>query len=127
MLWWLSSPCPVRCGASWACYGGAGALREEVLDVLACGQYGTGTSRQRQVLTVELWTVQECARYLKNHEETVREKARGKLIPAVKVGANWRFHPERIAAWVDAGCPSQVEQPALVGPGARAGANGGGP
>jgi len=62
---------------------------------------------------VELWTPEEAAHYLKLNTEVVRRKTRLRQIPAVKVGRFWRYHPERLAAWVDAGCPTQDEQPTL--------------
>lgn len=62
---------------------------------------------------MELWTVDDAAHYLKLTPEVVRRKTRAKLLPAVKMGRLWRYHPERLAAWVDAGFPSQEEQPSL--------------
>ena len=58
---------------------------------------------------MELWTVDEAAHYLKYHPETVRAKTRKGLMPALRVGGRWRYHPERLRAWVDAGCPSPRE------------------
>ncbi len=68
---------------------------------------------RQQVPPMELWTVDEAAHYLKLHPETLRRKTRDKQVPAVKVGPFWRYHPERLRAWVDAGCPSQLEQSSL--------------
>lgn len=62
---------------------------------------------------MELWTVDEAAHYLKYHAETVRRLARLGRIPVLRVGGRWRFRPERLAEWVDAGCPDPSEQPSL--------------
>ncbi len=62
---------------------------------------------------MELWTPAQAAHYLKLNQEVVRRKTRAGQIPAVKVAGRWRYHPERLAAWVDAGCPTQAEQPTL--------------
>ncbi len=62
---------------------------------------------------MELWDVNDAARFLKVHPETVRVMARSGRMPRLKVGGRWRFSPARVAAWVDAGCPSEVEHPGL--------------
>lgn len=62
---------------------------------------------------MELWTTEEAAAYLKLHPEYVRRRTRGGFIPAQKLGREWRYRRERLDAWIDAGCPSQKEQPSL--------------
>jgi excisionase family DNA binding protein len=46
--------------------------------------------------TEPLWTVEDVALYLRQKEETVRMMARGRKIPALKVGKAWRFRSSEI-------------------------------
>ena len=66
---------------------------------------------------VDLWTVDEAAAFLKLHPETVREKARARELPAVRLGLGkrklWRFDEAVLREWVAQGCPSQADQPSL--------------
>ena len=57
-----------------------------------------------------MWTVKECAAYLKKSPRwlwsamTRRPEEPGS-VPHVRVGASPRFFPDDIAAWVRQGCP----------------------
>lgn len=47
-----------------------------------------------------LLTVKEVARYLVLSEKTVYRLANTGKLPAVKVGGQWRFEPERLDNWL---------------------------
>jgi len=54
--------------------------------------------------TNPLWGVAEVAAYLGVHPQTVREMARKRQIPFIKLGgrtAAYRFRPASIEAWLD--------------------------
>lgn len=51
----------------------------------------------------EILTAQEAARYLKLHAETVKAKARQGLIPAAKIGREWRFRKTDLDSWLSNG------------------------
>lgn len=51
----------------------------------------------------EILTAQEAAEYLKLHAETVKAKARQGLLPAAKVGREWRFRKPDLDAWLSNG------------------------
>ena len=61
----------------------------------------------------KLFTLREAADWLGYSEEHTRRLARAGRLPALKVGAFWRFVPERLMAWVDAGCPDMSQQASL--------------
>ena len=62
----------------------------------------------------ERWlTAEDVAEYIHACLDTVRYKARKRLIPAVKVGKRWLFRASVLDEWIAAGCPSQAEQPGL--------------
>jgi len=65
----------------------------------------------------QLWTTDEAAEYLGWVPEYVRQVARAGRIPALKLGREWRFVPDRLVEWVHNGQPSRQEQPALFGEG----------
>ena len=52
--------------------------------------------------TEPLWTVEDVARYLRLEPNTVREMARDRKLPAIKVGRVWRFRARDIKAWLEA-------------------------
>lgn len=58
-------------------------------------------------------TVKQAAEYLSLHSETVRDKARLRLMPGMKLGGQWRFWKSSIDEWLAQGCPSRDEQPTL--------------
>ena len=60
-----------------------------------------------------LMTTVEAGRFLKMHPVTLRNKARAKEVPAVRVGGRWRFEETTLRAWISQGCPSQHQQPSL--------------
>jgi excisionase family DNA binding protein len=60
-----------------------------------------------------LLTTMEAGQFLKMHPVTVRNKARAKEIPAVRVGGRWRFDENALREWVAQGCPSQATQASL--------------
>ena len=51
----------------------------------------------------EILTAQEAADYLKLHAETIKVKARNGLIPAAKIGREWRFRKSDLDAWLSGG------------------------
>lgn len=53
--------------------------------------------------TMETFTVEELAKYLKLHEFTVRRLAREGKIPSFKVGGQWRFDKFEIKKWTQKG------------------------
>jgi len=50
----------------------------------------------------EVLTAKETAKYLKVHVETVRRLARRRMLPAFKVGKDWRFNKHALRRWVEA-------------------------
>lgn len=60
-----------------------------------------------------LLTTAEAAAFLRLHPVTLRDKARAKEVPAVRVGGQWRFEETVLREWIAQGCPSQLEQPSL--------------
>ena len=64
----------------------------------------------------QVMTVDEAARFLRIHPETLREKARKGEIPAAKVGREWRFSQEQVLAWIEHGgdIPQEFEDWAFM-------------
>lgn len=48
----------------------------------------------------QLMTIEEVAQYLQVSRFTVYRLAKGRFIPATKIGHQWRFHKEEIDQWV---------------------------
>ncbi len=48
----------------------------------------------------QVFTLQECAEYLKIAESTIYLLARKGKIPCQKVGRNWRFSKEALDRWL---------------------------
>lgn len=48
-------------------------------------------------------TLPEVARYLRVNRSTIYHLAQQGLIPASKVGRQWRFHPQVIEEWLKSG------------------------
>ena len=64
----------------------------------------TTPARNEPPTVSALWTVHECAAYLKKSTRWLwREIARGS-VPHVRVGKSPRFYPEEIDAWLRSGC-----------------------
>ncbi len=63
-----------------------------------------------------IMTVDETARFLRIHPETLREKARQGKIPAMKVGRAWRFQRERLEQWLAEGgdIPEELVEAGMV-------------
>jgi excisionase family DNA binding protein len=55
------------------------------------------------MMTEEVMTIEECARYLKTSVSTIYWLAQEGKIPASKVGNQWRFRKEKIDEWLDKG------------------------
>lgn len=53
-------------------------------------------------MTDEILTIRDVAEYLKVTEKTVYGLAQKRQIPGFKVGGQWRFRREDIAAWIGA-------------------------
>jgi excisionase family DNA binding protein len=58
--------------------------------------------------TESLWDAQDVAAYLKVSRSWVYKAAEEATIPCVRVGANLRFDPAVIRAWVKDQVPSQL-------------------
>lgn len=50
--------------------------------------------------TESLWTVEEVAQYLRLETETIRNMARERKLPSMKLGRVWRFRPDLVKEWV---------------------------
>jgi len=62
----------------------------------------------------EPWvSAEQVAAHIQLHEETVRQYARDRRIPALKAGRRWLFRLSHVDAWLLAGRPTQQEQPTL--------------
>lgn len=48
-----------------------------------------------------VWTVEDVAAFLDVTPETVRDQARRGLLPARKVGKEWRFSRSAVMAWLE--------------------------
>lgn len=48
----------------------------------------------------EILTAKEVAEYLNIHPLTVHRYAREGMIPAFKIGTDWRFHKKYIEKWI---------------------------
>ena len=48
-----------------------------------------------------VWTVEDVAAFLDVTPETVRDQARRGLLPARKVGKEWRFSRSAVIAWLE--------------------------
>ncbi|MDD5255193.1 MAG: helix-turn-helix domain-containing protein [Candidatus Omnitrophica bacterium] len=48
----------------------------------------------------DILTAKEVAEYLALHPFTVQRYARQGLIPAFKIGSDWRFHKKYIEKWI---------------------------
>lgn len=46
--------------------------------------------------TTTVFTIEEAARYLKVHEQTIYKLARDGSLPGWKVGRSWRFHRDTL-------------------------------
>ena len=65
------------------------------------------------VMPKELLTAEEVAHMLDYTARYVRQLAREREIPALKVRRRWLFPRQRLLEWIHQGCPSQEEQPTL--------------
>jgi len=61
----------------------------------------------------ELMNTAQAAEYLDLSVVYLRRLAKQGKIPAVRLGHTWRYLPERLIAWMDAGCPNMSQQPSL--------------
>jgi excisionase family DNA binding protein len=52
-----------------------------------------------EMVTSNILTVQEVSRYLRVHPSTIYRLLKKSLIPAFKVGSDWRFSVEAINRW----------------------------
>ena len=61
-----------------------------------------GDNMISQVPTEPLWTVNDVAKYLQLRPSTVRDMARKKDLPGIKVGERvWRFRSRDIKSWLE--------------------------
>ena len=65
------------------------------------------------MLRDELLTTRQAAEYLGYHQEHIRELARQRKLPAVRMRRRWRFYKRTLDEWLHQGCPSLEEQPSL--------------
>ena len=52
------------------------------------------------VTSKEIMTAKEVAQYLSIHFLTVHKYARAGIIPAFKIGTDWRFHKKYFEKWI---------------------------
>ena len=57
-----------------------------------------------------LWDVKDVAKFLKRSERWVYGQLSDNAIPHVRLGVAPRFLPDKIRAWVEAGCPRPTEE-----------------
>jgi excisionase family DNA binding protein len=46
----------------------------------------------------EVFTLEEAAKYLKVHQQTIYKMARAGKLPGMKIGRSWRFHKDILDA-----------------------------
>ena len=61
---------------------------------------GSATSRSRRARKSALMTIEEVAEYLRFHPSTVYRLVRQGVLPAVKVGKQWRVNREALEEWL---------------------------
>ena len=54
-------------------------------------------------MAADILTAKEAAEYLKLSVETVKAKAREGLMPAAKIGREWRFSRRQLLEWIEEG------------------------
>ena len=62
--------------------------------------HGSATSRSRRARKSALMTIEEVAEYLRFHPSTVYRLVRQGVLPAVKVGKQWRVNREALEEWL---------------------------
>jgi excisionase family DNA binding protein len=60
-----------------------------------------------------LWSAEDVARYLNVSLSTVYVLARKRDLPAVRIGVQWRFHPEAVRAFARGETPGAPPDPLL--------------
>jgi len=58
----------------------------------------------------EILTVKQLASYLQMDEHTIYRLAKSGKIPAMKIGAEWRFKKTLIDKWIEDKCLENVEK-----------------
>jgi len=58
----------------------------------------------------EILTVKQLADYLQMDEHTIYRLAKSGKIPAMKIGAEWRFKKALIDKWIEDKCLENVEK-----------------
>jgi len=53
--------------------------------------------------SIDAYTAEEIAKFLKLHPYTIRRLAREKKIPGFRVGGQWRFRKDEIDKWSKSG------------------------
>ena len=66
------------------------------------GRRAAAHAVSRETPTPELFTVKEVAAYLNVHTSTIYRMLRQGILPAFKIGSDWRFHREAIDRWIKA-------------------------
>ena len=69
----------------------------------------TNTSPMHATPSV-MMTLEEVARYLRLHNSTIYRLARAGIIPAVKIGGQWRFNSQRVDEWLAAQAAASVRR-----------------
>ena len=62
---------------------------------------GRVTEMSKEKLNLEILTVKQLAEYLQLDEHTIYRLARKGEIPALKIGAEWRFKKDLIDKWIE--------------------------
>jgi excisionase family DNA binding protein len=54
-----------------------------------------------QLFNESLLKVPEVARWLRLSDQVIKRMARGRQLPAIRVGKSWRFSREELVKWLD--------------------------
>ena len=75
--------------------------KTKLLDLIGYTMMGAGDKlvTGANMINNAVLTAKEAASFLKAHVETIRRLARREVIPAFKVGKDWRFHAEALKKW----------------------------
>lgn len=102
---YIVNPIDPRADAYWALgYPSWDYEKRRALMPSPLHETGRSESRQKAATAAdpeEIVFTEQVAEWLKMDEAKVRRLARGKIIPAFKVGKEWRFRRKDVEAWLD--------------------------
>jgi excisionase family DNA binding protein len=67
-------------------------------------------NKKRVAFWMQIFTVEQAAKYLQVHEQTVYKLVRSGEITAKKVGKDWRIHRDILDAYVKGEVPGETEE-----------------